>query len=241
MKEFGIIGWPLEHSFSANHFNRKFEEEAIDAEYKLYPLERIEAFPALIERVPFTGMNVTMPYKQAVIPYLSRLDETAAAIGAVNVIQFLPNGERIGYNTDALGFIDSIRPHLLPSDKQALVLGTGGAAKAAKYGLEKLGLTVHYVSRTPQEGMYGYENAPWETTDVIVNATPLGMHPNVEACAPLPYHLLRAEQLLFDCIYNPEQTRFLQRGREAGCRTVNGHGMLMGQAKAAWEIWERGC
>ena len=137
MKHFGIIGKPLVQSFSANHFNKKFADEHIDAEYSLYPLEQIEDFPALIQSRAFAGMNVTIPYKSAVIPYLSELDETAREIGAVNVIRFLPDGRTIGYNTDALGFIDAIRPMLRENDKTALILGTGGAAKACHYGLKK--------------------------------------------------------------------------------------------------------
>ena len=237
MKHFGIIGKPLRQSFSAKHFNEKFAREGIDAEYSLYPLERIEEFSALLERVSFAGMNVTIPYKSEVIPYLTTLDETAKEIGAVNVIQFSEDGRTVGYNTDALGFIESIRPMLKATDKEALVLGTGGAAKACRYGLEKLGLHVTNVSRTPKEGQLDYKGLELGKYQVIVNCTPLGMFPETEDCPPIRYEELSPAQFLFDCIYNPEETVFLKEGRLRGCRTQNGMGMLMGQAKAAWRIW----
>ena len=245
MLHFGIIGNPLAQSFSANYFNQKFAAEHLDAEYSLYPLEKIELFPALIaelqNRFPedggLQGMNVTIPYKSAVIPYLTDLDETAREIGAVNVIQFLPNGQRRGYNSDAIGFINAIRPNLRPTDKHALILGTGGAAKACNYGLNKLGLKTTMVSRTPAAGQLSYEELQLKDYQVIVNCTPLGMYPKTEDCPPVPYEQLTQAQFLFDCIYNPEETVFLRHGREHGCRTQNGMEMLIGQAKAAWKIW----
>ena len=242
MKHFGIIGKPLAQSFSANHFNRKFAEEHIDAEYSLYPLESIEEFPVLIESLRAkgmapTGFNVTIPYKTAVIPYLTALDEIAREIGAVNVIRFLPDGTTVGYNTDALGFIDSIRPMLRPTDRRALILGTGGAAKACAYGLRKLGLTPTFVSRTPKENQLSYSGLSLAGYDVIVNCTPLGMYPETEKFPPIPYEGLTQAQFLFDCIYNPTETVFLHQGALRGCRTMNGNGMLLGQAKAAWQLW----
>jgi len=239
MLHFGIIGKPLLQSFSARFFNEKFLTEHIDAEYSLYPLESIEDFPALLAAHSFKGMNVTIPYKSAVIPYLDRLDETAEEIGAVNVIRFKPDGEKIGYNSDALGFIDSIRPHLRPTDRQALILGTGGAAKACFYGLKKLGLQPVYVSRTPGSGQLGYDALPLQNYQVIVNCTPLGMFPDTDACPPIPYEELTEAHFLFDCIYNPDETLFLKKGREHGCRTQNGMPMLLGQAAAAWQIWNK--
>lgn len=182
------------------------------------------------------GMNVTLPYKQAIIPFLDRLDETAEAIGAVNVVH-----QRIGYNTDCLGFMESIKPLLRPEDKQALVLGTGGASKAACYGLRKLGVVPTLVSRTPREGMLGYDDLNEEVMNrhtVIVNCTPLGMLPDVDSCPPIPYERLSARHLLFDCVYNPEETLFLSKGKAQGAKIKNGMEMLYGQAKAAWKIWE---
>ena len=235
MRHFGIIGYPLVHSFSAKYFNEKFESEKIDAEYSLYPTENLtrERMNELMNSLD--GMNVTMPYKKDVIAYLDRLDETAEAIGAVNVIH-----DRVGYNTDCLGFIDSIRPLLREYDKKALVLGTGGASKAVCFGLKKLGISPTLVSRTPQEGMLGYDDlteAVMSDYTVIVNCTPLGMAPEEDTFPPIPYEYISARHLLFDCVYNPEETLFLQKGKVQGATTRNGMEMLYGQAKAAWKIW----
>ena len=180
-------------------------------------------------------LDVTLPYKQAIIPYLDRLDETAEAIGAVNVVH-----RRVGYNTDCLGFMDSIKPLLRGYDKQALVLGTGGASKAVCYGLRKLGITSILVSRTPREGILGHDELTDEVMaahTIIVNCTPLGMFPDVDSCAPIPYEHITARHLLFDCVYNPEETLFLRKGKAQGATTRNGIEMLIGQAKAAWKIW----
>lgn len=237
MRHYGIIGYPLQHSFSAKYFTEKFEREKIDAEYSLYPVE-VESLGLRVEGIldSLDGLNVTMPFKQAVIPYLDRLDATAEAVGAVNVIC-----KRVGYNTDCLGFMESLRPMLRPEDKKALVLGTGGAAKAVVYGLRQLGITPTLVSRTPKEGQLSYEQLDKDIMDthtVIVNCTPLGMYPNVDTCPPIPYPLVSARHLLFDCVYNPEETLFLQRGKAQGATVRNGIEMLYGQAKAAWGIWE---
>lgn len=239
MKHFGIIGYPLKHSFSAKLFSKKFADEDIDAEYSLYPIASIEDFVELTKRISFTGMNVTMPYKEAVIPFLDALDETAAAIGAVNVIRFTADGQKIGYNSDAIGFLESMRPLVRPYDKKALILGTGGAAKAVSYGLRKLGLDVSMVSRSADRGIR-YEDltkAMIAEHTVIVNATPLGMAPETGPKPPFPYEHLSSAHLLYDVIYNPEETAFLREGILRGCETQNGTNMLLGQAKAAWEIW----
>ena len=235
MRHFGIIGFPLLHSFSAKYFNEKFATEKIDAEYSLYPLNELtrERMNELMNSLD--GFNVTFPYKQAVIPYLDRLDETARAIGAVNVVH-----QHVGYNTDCIGFMESIKPLLREYDCKALVLGTGGASKAACYGLRKLGVTPTLVSRTPKEGMLAYEAldaAVMAEHTVIVNCTPLGMLPDVNSCPAIPYELITPRHLLFDCVYNPEETLFLQKGKAQGATIQNGIGMLLGQAKAAWQIW----
>ena len=236
MRHFGIIGFPLSHSFSAKYFNEKFATEQIEAEYSLYPTKE-EHLESKVESLltSLDGFNVTLPYKQAIIPYLDRLDETAEAIGAVNVVH-----RRVGYNTDCLGFMDSIKPLLRGYDKQALVLGTGGASKAVCYGLRKLGITSTLVSRTPREGILGYDELTDEVMaahTIIVNCTPLGMFPDVDSCAPIPYEHITARHLLFDCVYNPEETLFLRKGKAQGATTRNGIEMLIGQAKAAWKIW----
>ena len=236
MRHYGIIGYPLHHSFSAKYFSEKFEQEGIEAEYSLYPIG-MEDLRLKIEDLfhRLDGMNVTMPYKQTIIPYLDRLDETAEAVGAVNVVH-----KRVGYNTDCIGFMESIKPLLRAFDRKALVLGTGGASKAVCYGLKQLGIATTLVSRTPKDGMIGYsdltEGLMAEHT-IIVNCTPLGMVPDTESYPPIPYELISAQHLLFDCIYNPEETVFLRKGRAQGAKTQNGIEMLYGQAKAAWKIW----
>ena len=236
MRHYGIIGYPLHHSFSAKYFSEKFKREGIEAEYSLYPIG-MEDLRLKIEDLfnRLDGMNVTMPYKQTIIPYLDRLDETAEAVGAVNVVH-----KRVGYNTDCIGFMESIKPLLRAFDRKALVLGTGGASKAVCYGLKQLGIATTLVSRTPKDGMIGYseltEGLMAEHT-IIVNCTPLGMVPDTESYPPIPYELISAQHLLFDCIYNPEETVFLRKGRAQGAKTQNGIEMLYGQAKAAWKIW----
>ena len=236
MRHFGIIGFPLLHSFSAKYFSEKFANEHIDAEYSLYPIEENhlqEEAKRLFASLD--GMNVTMPYKQTIIPYLDSLDDTAQAVGAVNVVH-----QHIGYNTDCLGFMESIKPLLRPYDRKALVLGTGGASKAVCYGLRQSDIEPTLVSRTPHSGMLGYEDLTkdiMETHTIIVNCTPLGMLPKIDTCPPIPYEAITARHLLFDCVYNPEETLFLRKGKEQGAMTQNGMGMLVGQAKAAWKIW----
>ncbi len=236
MRHYGIIGYPLQHSFSARYFSQKFAREGIDAEYSLYPMEDLKSqIEELLNRLD--GFNVTMPYKQAIIPYLDALDETAKAVGAVNVVH-----QRIGYNTDCIGFMESIRPLLRANDQKALVLGTGGASKAVCYGLQQLGLTPTLVSRTKREGVLTYAELTEEVMaayTVIVNCTPLGMYPQIENCPEIPYEYLSARHLLFDCVYNPEETLFLRKGAAQGAKTQNGIEMLYGQAKAAWKIWNK--
>jgi len=235
MRHYGIIGFPLLHSFSAKYFSEKFRREKIDAEYSLYPISEGETqrIGDYVNRLD--GMNVTMPYKQTAIAFLDRLDDTAKAVGAVNVVY-----KRVGYNTDCLGFMDSLRPLLRDFDKKALVLGTGGASKAACYGLKTLGLQPTIVSRTPKTGIIGYKDLTEEimlSHSVIVNCTPLGMLPDVDSCPDIPYELISARHLLFDCVYNPEETLFLKKGKAQGALIRNGMEMLTGQAKAAWKIW----
>ena len=227
------------HSFSAKYFSEKFGTLHIDAEYSLYPIEDLkkdeERLNELLDNL--AGMNVTMPHKQTIIPYLDCLDETAEAVGAVNVIY-----RRVGYNTDCIGFMDSLRPLLRNYDRKALVLGTGGASKAVCYGLKQLGISPTLVSRTPKAGMIGYEDLTPGIMDahtIIVNCTPLGMLPDVDSCAPIPYERITARHLLFDCVYNPEETLFLRKGKEQGAMVKNGMEMLTGQAKAAWRIWNK--
>ena len=245
MKTYGLIGYPLGHSFSRGYFTEYFDREGIEAEYKNFELPCIEQLAEVLHTEPaLQGFNVTIPYKQQVFAYLNELSEAAQAIGAVNVVKVMRRDEGLhlkGYNTDYIGFTDSIRPYLKPHHTHALILGTGGASKAVDYALRKLGLETQYVSRTAREGIIAYDELTPELMaqyTVIVNTTPLGMHPKVDECPPLDYTLLTSQHLLYDVVYNPVKTLFLQRGEASGAAICNGMDMLIGQAKAAWEIWK---
>lgn len=243
MRHFGLIGYPLGHSFSKIFFTEKFEKEHIDAHYELYPLENIAEFESLINKVELSGLNVTIPYKQQVIPYLDELDATAADIGAVNVIKFIRNNDKLtlkGYNSDAIGFRESIIPLLNVSHRKALILGTGGASKAVDYTLRQLGLETQFVSRNKAPGIITYDELNSEimaANTVVVNCTPAGMFPQTDACPTIPYEFINKQHLLYDVIYKPEETLFLQKGKIQGATTANGMEMLFGQAHAAWIIW----
>ena len=246
MKTYGLIGYPLGHSFSRGYFTDYFGRESIEAEYKNFELPSIEQLAEVLQTEPtLQGFNVTIPYKQQVFAYLDELDDAARTIGAVNVVKVMRRDEGLylkGYNTDYIGFTDSIRPYLKPYHTHALILGTGGASKAVDYALRKLGLETQYVSRTAREGIIAYDELTPELMaqyTVIVNTTPLGMHPKVDECPPLDYAQLTSQHLLYDVVYNPAKTLFLQRGEEAGATISSGMDMLIGQAKAAWELWSR--
>jgi len=251
MRQYGLLGYPLSHSFSCGFFTEKFKREAIDAQYNNFAIFSIEQLPRLIAENPLlVGLNVTIPYKQAVIPYLSALDSEAEAIGAVNTIRIersenaLPR--LIGYNSDLIGFRESIRPFVEkmrnPSLK-ALILGTGGASKAIGYALKQLGIESLCVSRTSEPGRITYENLDshfYEEYHIIINTTPLGMFPNVRTCPPINYLAIGPGHLFFDAVYNPEKTLFLQKGEEQGATIKNGMEMLHLQAEASWKIWNPG-
>ncbi|MDD3077717.1 MAG: shikimate dehydrogenase [Paludibacter sp.] len=245
MKYFGLIGFPLGHSFSKRFFTAKFENEHINAQYDLYELESIDKFKDLINGIRFSGLNVTIPYKQKVIAFLDELDDTAAKIGAVNVIKFDRSEDKlklIGFNSDAIGFENSLLPLLKPHHRKALILGTGGASKAVDYVLNKNGIETMHVSRTAQEGRFTYtalnEQLLNEYT-VIVNASPVGTYPHSDECPAIPYEYLSSKHLLYDVVYNPAETLFMKKGRGRGATVQNGEAMLQGQAVAAWEIWNR--
>lgn len=242
MRKFGLIGKKLGHSFSKRYFTEKFAREGIaGAAYELYELPDIADFPDLLTREPkLVGLNVTVPYKEAVIPYLHGLDESAARIGAVNTIR-IENGSTKGYNTDFIGFRDTLQQFYPVSESaKALVLGTGGAAKAVWTALEERAIPYTSVSRNPAQNQLHYESI---TPDVlqaytlIINTTPLGMAPDTTSVPAIPYEALTPGHYLYDLVYNPEETLFLQRGRLAGAHTINGLPMLYAQADAAWEIW----
>lgn len=244
MRQFGLIGYPLGHSFSASFFNRKFKEEGIVARYSNFPLENIADFSALLEQEPdLIGLNVTVPHKQQIIPHMDKLSSTAAAIRAVNTISIKKEGNRMfleGDNTDVIGFRRSLEEHLEAHHKNALVLGTGGSSKAIHYVLGQLGISFVQVSRTAGEGRISYDDldeALLASSSLIINTTPLGMYPNVETLPPIPYEALSPSHLLFDLVYNPEKTAFLEKGAAHGAACVNGYNMLIYQALASWEIW----
>lgn len=234
MKHYGIIGKPVGHSWSGNYFNDKFVREGIEAEYKLYEAQRIEDVPALLNQLD--GCNITIPYKQAVIPYLTAIDPVAQEIGAVNVV----DKQGKGWNTDWIGFTDSLRPLLQPQDTQALVLGTGGAARAVLYALKQLGIQTTVISRTQTKDTITYNQLTEDMVrshTIIVNCTPLGMSPHTDEYPDIPYSAVCSAHLLYDCIYNPEQTLFLQKGLAQGARIKNGLEMLHKQAEEAWKVF----
>ncbi|MGM9760086.1 MAG: shikimate dehydrogenase family protein [Parabacteroides sp.] len=247
MDQYGLLGFPLGHSFSKTYFNQKFEAEKIDAEYLNFEIPDIKEVKNVLKEHPkLKGMNVTIPYKEQIIPYLDDLSDDARQIGAVNVIK-LSKGmfgktKLKGYNSDIIGFKRSIDPLLQPSHRKALILGTGGASKAVFQGLKQLGVGATFVSRKPKEFCITYEEITPKTMSqytVIVNTTPLGMFPNVDTCPDIPYDLLTPEHLLYDVVYNPDETLFMKKGKEKGATVKNGLEMLLLQAIAAWEIWQK--
>ena len=243
MTLYGLIGRPLTHSFSQRYFREQFEREGdSDSDYLLFPLSRVEVFPELLTVYPtLRGINVTIPYKEKILPYLDELDETARAVGAVNTIR-VQAGKLTGYNTDVIGFEQSLTG--LIGERQelrALVLGTGGAAKAIHYVLDKLEIPSLSVSRDATRGDLTYEQIDTPTLrahSLIINTTPLGTYPQVNFAPKLPYEDLTSQHLLFDLVYNPEETLFLKHGKQAGAATRNGYEMLRLQADAAWAIWQ---
>jgi shikimate dehydrogenase len=244
---YGLIGYPLGHSFSRQYFTDKFERERIpNSEYRLFEMPDMSALPALIRHTPgLRGLNVTIPHKTAVLAYLDHIDDVAAAVGAVNTICIAPDGELQGYNTDVQGFTDALL-HWLPGFAQeplpALVLGSGGAAKAVGYALSRLGSAHQVVSRTPFEGQLGYtDTVGWlgsHAKALIVNTTPLGMYPNVDSCPLLPWASIGKGHCVFDLVYNPSDTLLLREAIARGAAVQNGLGMLYAQAEHAWRLWQ---
>ena len=248
MERYGLIGKPLGHSFSQKYFTEKFQRENIDALYAPYQLDSAEEILNVVrQQENVCGLNVTIPYKKDVIQFLDAMDDEARAIGAVNVVAVRRDATGrmtlIGHNSDVNGFTNSIKPLLKPSDRKALILGTGGASKAVVYGLEKkLGLEVKFVSRHPQEGQLRYEDldeALMSEYHVIVNATPLGMFPKVDECPDIPYQFLTPDHVCFDLVYNPLETLFLKKAAQQGARVKNGLEMLHLQADESWEFWQK--
>jgi shikimate dehydrogenase len=245
MRKFGLIGYPLGHSFSKKYFTEKFINEQIpDCSYENYPLPSITCIHSLIAEVTdLCGLNVTIPYKSEIIKLLDRISPEAKEIGAVNVLKIYRQKGGIilsGFNSDVTGIKDSLLPYLAENVKNAIVLGTGGSSRAVCWVLKKMGLNVEVVSRTSKPGFITYSDIDSHLisrTDVIINTTPLGMFPDIESKPDINYKLLNNKHILFDLVYNPELTTFLRMGGEQGCTTISGIRMLHSQAERAWEIW----
>jgi shikimate dehydrogenase len=243
MRLYGLIGYPLSHSFSKKYFTEKFEREGLkDYQYELFPVSSIEELPQLLEKHPeLCGLNVTIPYKEQVLSYLHSENELVKAIRACNCID-IRNGKLKGYNTDVIGFERSLLEQWQPHHKKALILGTGGVSKAVQYIMQKMGLAYRYVSRKPGVHNYSYEQltpAIMQEYTLIVNTTPLGMYPNVTEAPPIPYEALTPRHYLFDMVYNPDKTLFLKMGEVKGAAIKNGADMLKIQADESWEIWNK--
>lgn len=250
MKRFGLIGFPLSHSFSKKYFTEKFDRERIkDCDYENFPIRNIGLLPRLLsDNENLVGLNVTIPYKQSVMSYLDELDKDVPYIGAVNTIKIERKGQQIhtrGYNTDVYGFSTSLKPFLKQHHRHALILGTGGASKAVAHALRGMGFTLSVVSRTPKQAdqlSYGQITTDMMAkSKVIVNTSPLGMYPDIDSFPDIPYQYLTPEHILYDLVYNPAETKFLAIGGKMGATVINGLEMLHLQAEKAWEIWNTDC
>ncbi|MGB7787113.1 MAG: shikimate dehydrogenase [Salinimicrobium sp.] len=243
MTKYGLIGKNISYSFSRGYFSEKFRRENIDAEYVNFDLQEIKDLPKVLEQQQeLRGLNVTIPYKEQILPFLDTLDEEAKEIGAVNTVRFLDNGKLKGYNTDHSGFSEALKPFLKPHHKKALVLGTGGASKAILYALKKLKISATSVSRNPAEDQLSYDSLDkhiLQEHTIIINCTPLGTFPNVADYPQVPVEYITSEHLVFDLIYNPPVTKLMELCRLQGATVVNGQKMLELQAEKAWEIWSQ--
>jgi len=244
MDKYGLIGYPLGHSFSISYHNQRFADEGINAKYVNFEIASIDELAEVLGSNPeLKGLNVTIPYKEKVMEFLDYISPEARAIGAVNVIKVIHEGKDIilkGYNSDVIGFTQSIEPMLEEFHKKALILGTGGASKAINYGLKALGLETVYVSRYERPDTIQYDKITPDVVreyNVIVNCTPVGMYPHSDECPKLPYEAMDERNILYDLIYNPDETLFMKRGAQYGAQTKNGLEMLLLQAFASWEFW----
>ena len=243
MDRYGLLGKNISYSFSKGHFTKKFEQEEFNATYENFDIPYISEFPNVLIEKNLKGLNVTIPYKLEVIPYMDALHESAKNIGAVNVIKLQKNGKLIGYNSDYFGFKKSLEPLLKEHTKKALILGTGGASKAIAYALQTLNIEYTFVSRTPDtsQNRISYTDLTKEvieTHHLIINCSPIGTHPAIDQCPDIPYSLLTSKHILYDLIYNPSETLFLKKGKERGTVISNGLQMLVLQAEKSWEIWK---
>ena len=243
MNKLGLLGKDISYSFSRSYFKKKFEDENIkNTSYENFDIENINLFPSIIKNTKgIKGLNVTIPYKEQVIPYLDKINKKAKAIGAVNTIRITKKGKLVGYNTDCYGFKNTIKPFIKSHHKKALILGTGGASKAIAYTLKDMGISYQYVSRKLSDGIgFSYDTlteSDITENQIIINCTPLGTFPNVEECPNIPYNGINENHILFDLIYNPEETKFLQQGKQNKATIINGLNMLRLQAEKSWSIW----
>ena len=244
IKLFGLIGRNIDYSFSRKYFSEKFKKNNLnDCVYLNYDLKEINDFNKIINKNPsLKGLNVTIPYKKTIIPFLDELSDEAKAINAVNTIVFESSGRKIGHNTDYLGFNKELKEKCKSKPENALILGSGGASEAVKYVLNKIGCDFKIVSRHPDKNQIGYYQITKEIikkTNLIINTTPVGTYPKINEAPNIPYKYLDSEHLLFDLIYNPRETEFLKRGKTNGCRITNGYKMLEYQAEKSWELWSK--
>lgn len=243
-KKFGLIGKEISYSFSKKYFTEKFAQDLYeDCSYENFDIPSIEDFPSILKNNSnLKGLNVTIPYKESIIPYLDTVSDKAFQIGAVNVIRFTKKGNLKGYNSDWFGFKKSLEPLLQVHHKKALILGTGGAAKAVAFALDQLGITYSFVSReaNPNTIDYSLINATtFDNHQIIINCTPVGTSPNTKEFPPIPYNYFSKQHIAFDLIYNPEETQFLKKAKKQGAVTKNGYEMLVFQAEKAWKIWNK--
>lgn len=244
MFKLGLLGKNISYSFSKAYFKKKFENEKIsNISYENFDIQDIDLFPSIIKNTEgLKGMNVTIPYKEVVMPFLDKINKKAEAIGAVNTIKVTKKGKLVGYNTDCYGFKKTLTPHLKPHHQKALILGTGGASKAIAYTLKNLNIEYYYVSRKASKDVsYTYETLSEDIIkdhQIIINCTPLGTFPNIEDCPKIPYNGLTKNHILYDLIYNPEETKFLKLGKQKQATIINGLKMLEFQAEKSWSIWK---
>lgn len=243
-KQYGLVGKNISYSFSKAYFAEKFEKEDIkNHSYENFDIQGIFEFPGILKNNPdLKGLNVTIPYKEEIIPFLDKMSKNATKIGAVNTIKFTGNGKTKGYNTDFYGFKKSLKPLLKKKHKNALILGTGGASKAVAYALRLLEIDYVFVSREVSEHTLTYDEIDasiFEEYQIIINCTPLGTSPNVEVCPDIPYEYFTKNHIAYDLIYNPEETLFLKKAKEKGAIIKNGYEMLVFQAEKAWKIWKK--
>ncbi|OEJ99406.1 shikimate dehydrogenase [Flavivirga aquatica] len=243
MNKLGLLGKNISYSFSKAYFQKKFEDKQINnTTYENFDIESIDLFLSIIKNTQdLKGLNVTIPYKQDVLPFLDKINKKAKAIGAVNTIKITKKGKLVGYNTDCYGFSKSLKPFIESHHKHALILGTGGASKAVAYSLKKMGISYKYVSRKLSKGIsFTYDTLTEKDIkehQIIINCTPLGTFPNIDICPNIPYNSINSHHVLYDLIYNPEETKFLKQGKQRQAKTINGLNMLKLQAEKAWSIW----